>query len=309
MRRRIVEVMGIRSDHRTCHDGATRLQAAVVGEDGTPASRGALTWAFRNVVADVHVVRAVSPAFELLEASFQVDAGTTIDRAATGIDAAVLDAGRRRAEVHPHVVEDSVPNALIDTAHRFGAPVIVVGSNGDERFGHLVGADIGRLLHMSDVPVVIVPDGLDAAGDGATAPAGEIVVGMSGDRRSDARLIEWVVSIATDPSRVRLVQVFPPSLLALIPGSMPARTLEEHALVYLSDLAPDRSPDALSVVFDEPLVGLAEASTSASLVVVGSHRSSRMSGYLMGSIAQHLPTMASCAVAVVPLPGAPRSAS
>jgi nucleotide-binding universal stress UspA family protein len=56
-----------------------------------------------------------------------------------------------------------------------------------------------------------------------------------------------------------------------------------------------------AVVFDHPVDALAEASADAALVVVGSHRSSRMVGFVTGSIAQHLPAIVHCPVALVPL--------
>lgn len=285
-------------------DGAIRLGAVVVGEDGAPASRSALKWASRHVAGDLHVVRAVSPGLELLEASFQIDTSTMIEHATIEVAEAMNDVAGQSMNLCPHIVEDSPPNALIDTAHRYGVDAIIVGATGHQKSRHLVGAHIGRLIHMSDLPVIVVPEVAEAA-DGASglppASPSDIVVGITGDAATDERLLGWARRAVGPARTLVLMHAIPPSGLADLGMHSAFETLEARVANYMEELGAEGQPKEPTVVFNDPLAALAEASIGADLVIVGSHRSSKVSGYLTGSMAQHLPAMASCPVALIPM--------
>jgi nucleotide-binding universal stress UspA family protein len=108
-------------------------------------------------------VRAMSPdvvqqVIDELEADARRKAGETaqqaVDRARTlGL----------QAEVVP--VDPSAPAwaALLDAAHRVGADVVACGMRGRGAFARaLLGSTSSRLLHHTDVPVLVVPDGAGA---------------------------------------------------------------------------------------------------------------------------------------------------
>ena len=240
---------------------------------------------------------------ELFESSFQFDTGPMLERAGDELDAAIHDVADDTRGLCGHVLEDSPPNALIDIAHRYGLEAIVVGSNGHERFGHLVGANIGRLLHLSDVPVIVVPE--DALDDDElldeSAKPSEVVVGVTGDRADDEQLVAWASRTSHGGVPVHLVHAISPTLLVALPSLGAAEAFAQRADEHLSYLTADHPEWATSVVFERPVHALAEASADATMIVVGSHRSSRMTGFLTGAIVQHLPTLASCPVAVVPV--------
>ena len=284
-------------------DDAVVIRSVVVGEDTTVGSRAALAWAAQHVSGDIHVVRAISPSFELLESGFQVDSSGLVARAKEELETAVGDLPNAVDRICQHVVEDTAPNALLDVARRFEVDAIVVGSNGHERFGHLVGANIGRLLHLSDVPVIVVPEDRSVEADASEEPprSSRIVVGAVGDLHTDAQLVAWARSLTSASSSVCLLHAISPTLLAIIPTAEGTELFSRHASAHLSELMVDGVDSTTSVVIDHPLSALQAASLDAALIVVGSHRPSRMIGFLTGSIAQHLPTMSACPIAIVPV--------
>ena len=283
-----------------------RIGTVVVGDDGSLAGSAALNWAHRHATGEIHVVRAVSPGMELLAAGFQIE--TDLRRADEDIHAAVDALDGSTEEICTHVVEDDVPNALLDVARRHDADAIVVGSNGHERFGDLVGVNLGRLLHLSELPVLVVPEAtLDADGVPLEPPdersSGElvpIVVGVSGDDAVDRGLVSWTRGVAPETPLV-LLHAVSPAVLSVVANGADAEIIRERVHERLDQIAADGVATDTAVVFDHPVDALAEASADAALVVVGSHRSSRMVGFVTGSIAQHLPAIVHCPVALVPL--------
>ena len=282
-------------------DDPFTIRSVVLGADGSAGSRAALRWASEHVSGEIHVVRAVSPSLELLEAVFQVESTPVLDDAASEIDAAV-GALPATVTVTRHVIEDNPPNALLDAAHRFEVDAIVVGSNGHERFGHLVGANIGRLLHVSDVAVVVVPEDwspMPGSPDETSTP--DVVIGVDETPTTDAQLVEWTRSVTGGATPIRLLHAISPTLLAILPTATGSELFENDARERMAALTGDDGTWSTSVVVEHALPALIAASEHASMLVVGSHRSSRMAGFLTGSIAQHLPTMSKCPVAIVPV--------
>jgi nucleotide-binding universal stress UspA family protein len=281
----------------TAAPASLRIGNVVVGDDGSPTSRAALRWAVTHVSGDVEVVRALSPGLELLESGFQIDTSRQVERAWRDVAWAIGELGDDAERAHARVIEDEAPLALLDAAHRLGADAIVVGSNGHARFGDLVGANLGRLLHLGDVPVVVIPEPrARPVDDGGRGP---IVVGVGGGPDDERHLLDWVARTA--PGRaVTLLHAISPAALAIVGDS--AVRLQHSAARHLDALADGRFET--SIVVEHPLDALVSASANASMVVVGSHRSTRTAGFLIGSIAQHLPALAACPVAVVPIDAA-----
>jgi nucleotide-binding universal stress UspA family protein len=97
----------------------------------------------------------VQPVINELEAEARRQAGETAQQA--------VDRARMlglKAEVVP--VDPSAPAwaALLDTAHRVGADVLACGTRGRGAFARaLLGSTSSRLLHHTDVSVLVVPDG------------------------------------------------------------------------------------------------------------------------------------------------------
>ena len=131
--------------------------------------------------------------------------------------------------------------------------------------------------------------------------AGTVVIGLGGDDDSDARLLGWARAVTDGDCPLVLLHAIDPTLVALLPGDDARDVFEGYALAHLDSIAASDPRCERLVAFDHRLTALAEASQHASMLVVGSHRSSRMSGFVTGSIAQHLPAISACPVAMFPL--------
>jgi nucleotide-binding universal stress UspA family protein len=71
---------------------------------------------------------------------------------------AVAAAGERGVEAEARLVADRPAPGLAALASELGARMIVVGSYGEKPItGAILGATPHRLLHLSDVPVLVVP--------------------------------------------------------------------------------------------------------------------------------------------------------
>jgi len=285
--------------HPTATDaGVTRFRGVVVGDDGSPASHAAIGWVARQAPVSVQLVRAISPGLELLEAGFQLDSTPMHQRAADELERAAM-ALPPEIEVTSHLIDDSPSKALVDTAHRSEADAIVIGINGHERFGSIVGANVGRLLHLSDVPVIVVPE---AAGETGRRSDGPPLVVVGSDDPAELRdLIAWATHCIVAGVEVEAVLTLSPTLLAIPDTADLALEIERHARARLVTTLPADFTGTRDVVFHHPVTALADASERAELVVVPSRRHARMRGFLVGSIAHHLPTMTHCPVAIVPV--------
>jgi nucleotide-binding universal stress UspA family protein len=273
--------------------GVVTLGSVVVGADGSPAGRAALRWALTHVTGDVHVARAISPAAELLAAGFQLDVDH--DRAHDELRALIDEVAGDRS-VADHVIDDAMPHALVDLAHRFSLDAIVVGSSGHDRFGSLVGANLGRLLHVSDVPTIVVPEHWTGEIDPDLSPF--VLVGLSGDDAADDALVAWTSAVAPRIDRC-LLHAISPAVLSILGSIDDVDAIRTAANERFSRFDDDSTETA--VVFEQVVPALLEASHDADLVVIGSHRASRLSGFVTGAVAQHLPALTACPVAAIPV--------
>ena len=270
----------------------------VVGIDGSDGSRAALHWAAQRVGREIHAVFAFSPGVELLVAGIQIDTTHALDRARERLRSEwIADAGIPIEDVRSHVIEDSPARALIDIAHRLDAGAIVVGASGHTHVAGLVGGNVGRLIHLSDIPVVVVPSSPAPSSNDSES---RVVVGISGQPWRDRRLVDWARTAAAGHP-LQLVHALPPDM-------EPSRNVstydpEVHALEDIDRLLDRAGPDDRGkVVYDDPISALiGPTSDGASLIVIGTHHSTRLGGFLTGAIAQHLPAVSPCPVALIPL--------
>jgi nucleotide-binding universal stress UspA family protein len=138
------------------------FKVIVVGHDGSDGARRALERA-------VELGRAAGGArivVALIEQEIVGKGGSPVPIAAEELEADV----RREVEAHAadglevtfdrhsSVLGGPAP-ALVDVAHEAGADVIVVGTRGRTMLaGLLVGSTAQRLLHVSDLPVLVIPE-------------------------------------------------------------------------------------------------------------------------------------------------------
>jgi nucleotide-binding universal stress UspA family protein len=245
-----------------------------------------------------------------LEAEARRQAGETAQQ---GVDRA--RALGLQAEVVP--VDPSAPAwaALLDTAHRLGADVLACGTRGRGAFARaLLGSTSSRLLHHTDVPLLVVPDGggtLDgpvvAAYDGSRGATRAIqVVGRLLSRRATVVVHAW------EP-------VFHRSLVVRALAAGPVddlRATVEDLQGALADRAAARTQDGVAaaraagldavgdtVESDEGAwrtVAAAARSHGASVIATGTRGLGGARSALLGSVSSGLIQNAELPILVVP---------
>jgi nucleotide-binding universal stress UspA family protein len=152
-------------------------QCIVVGFDGSPASRAAVSHALRRVrgggrLVVVHAVKAPAGRYghpneqRLLDAEIAA-AGDRLDRLPDEIP------GLSAVDWEFEIAEGAAGRAIARAAEIQGASEIVVGTRGAGRAAALLGSVAHDVLHRASCPVVVIPEravtgpagsGRDAAG-------------------------------------------------------------------------------------------------------------------------------------------------
>lgn len=271
------------------------LRDLVVGVDGSGEAALALRWAV-EAVASGGRVHAVSVADEH---------GPPRRPEATA------------ATVEPVVVEGAdVDRALLDVAADRHADAIVVGHRPQARLGmQVVGHVTAGLIHASPVPVVVVPEGWDAARD-ARSP---IVVGV-GVSAATRPAVAWAMRRAEDTGcELHLVHALGPrswfrpdgllDLLAYhIDPAMRSAWIAEDIDALAEEIREQTGRAvAASVSVEHGPTGhrLVEAGQRASLLVIGRGEPAFVKRRVMAPYLRHAILNATCPVAVVPPPAAP----
>jgi len=286
-----------------------RRRPLVVGVDGSPTSRQAVTWAAeeaarRSVPLElVAVVPVPSLVPWTLLAGVPVPSEEALERAAAAhLAEAVADlrAIRPDADVSTRCVHGPPGPTLVDLS--VDASLLVVGHRGQGGFEQiLLGSVAAHVASRSRCPVVVARPLMDR-----TAP--RVVVGIDGSAASVA-----AARFAFDAASARGHE-----LVALHAWSDPGRHLvrgwadaewrravETQALIGLSEtLAGEREahPDVLvtqRLVHEHPIAALAQASTEAGLLVLGSHGVGAIAGVLLGSVTHEMLRLSRCPVAIV----------
>jgi nucleotide-binding universal stress UspA family protein len=139
-----------------------RSRRIVVGYDGSPASRAALTWAADRAGDDgrVYVVHAFAPPADWLGTpNDQQIMDAELARAQDRIgelehEATELDGVEWEAEV----IGDRPAHAIARVATVREADEIVVGTRGFGRARALLGSVAHELIHLADCPVTVIPE-------------------------------------------------------------------------------------------------------------------------------------------------------
>ena len=92
------------------------------------------------------------------------------------LEAAVAELAAQGVKAVPALMEGMPDRAIREYATARGASLVVVGTRANARLAHtLIGSVAERLMRTSDLPVLVVPEGVEVAADGRYAP-GEILV-------------------------------------------------------------------------------------------------------------------------------------
>lgn len=262
----------------------------VVGYTATDAGRDALALGARLAAASdssLHLV-VVLPGEERSVIT-PPDAGYTrhLQQQAEGwlADAAAAVPGTLRVGRHVRFAE-SFAAGLIETAHEIGASHIVVGAaNGGLRGRHRLGTVASELLHSSDVPVALAPEGARRIDPLTGISRVTAAIGLRPG--ADVLLDESVALAASTGAELRLVSLVAVDLPAGIAGNESGAMHADEVFVHARSALP-KGVDA------EAVVGLGDSIEDAvshlgwepgEIAVVGSSRLARRRRLFLGATA------------------------
>jgi nucleotide-binding universal stress UspA family protein len=142
-------------------DSASRR--IVVGYDGSPASRAALTCAAARAGEDgrIYVVHAYSvPADYVGAPHYQQLLDAALDRARESVGRIEHESGADLAGVEweTEVIGDAPARAIVAVANARQADEIIVGTRGFGRARALFGSVAHELIHLADCPITVIPE-------------------------------------------------------------------------------------------------------------------------------------------------------
>ncbi|KUP95348.1 universal stress protein [Thermobifida cellulosilytica] len=280
-------------------------RTVLVGVDGSAEALEAVAWAareahrrqYRLALVSAYVMPPAEAAFGWPPDAIREDAR------------AVVRAARDRAletapglEVTDSVIVDSPVSALLRQARE--AAMLVVGLRGRGGFpGLRIGSVAYRAAAHAPVPTVVVPGPVPEEDT-------EVVVGVSGTRRSDHVLAEAFEAATLGGKRLRAVRAWAEPILPS-PGMRPllyepeaVEAVQARELAEALQPWEERYPDVTvvrDVVEAPPVVALGEAGATARLVVVGARSSRGITRLALGRVAHGLLHTATRPVMVVPV--------
>jgi nucleotide-binding universal stress UspA family protein len=295
----------------------------VVGYDGSPGSRLALTWAAEEArlrgkhLTIVHSVNVAAvpayPAMDLsqLEPSLAQAAKTLVDDGAVRA-AETLDA----AQVETQYWLGSPAAQLVDASKE--AELVVVGSRGRGRvLAGILGSTSYAVAAHARCPVVVVRGPVDSSSDEPKMPprpgrGPDVVVGVD-DSDSAARAVDVAAEVAEREGAVlHVVRVAHSASMEAWTyaevakgGTEETHALRDHAeqsVTRAANRARARHPKVLvttEVLYGDPGQSLADLGSTAGLVVVGSRGHGGFTGMLLGSVSHRVIHDAACPVMIV----------
>jgi nucleotide-binding universal stress UspA family protein len=278
------------------------MEGIIVGVDESPGARAALRWAVEQGTHLDQPVTAVM-AWGYLD-QHHVEPDVPFDKdyseaiAAKVLDDLVDQAVGHDVEVARVVVCDLPGKGLLRAGE--DAALLVVGARGIGGFRALLLGSVSRqVLHRATVPVAVIRDGAERSGQ-------PVVVGIDGSGPSQ-RALAWAVDHARR-RQVPLIAVHawhePATATAFSALSPDPAEIAARAEAFLRyeleqvDTTGLIAPVDARAVADRPSAALVEASTLASVLVVGSRGRGQLAG--LGSVSDQVAHHASSPVVVVP---------
>ena len=290
------------------------MRNLVVGVDGALSSLRALEWAATTVGSGgrIHTVAAVSPPTELAVIPPPNGRRTYLQLLQRQLETVWTDEIRDRVGTLTAIAtEGSAADALAAAAAEYRADAIVVGAHVPPRtMPKTLGTTTRHLLRTLDCPLIVVPHGFSGGLEGD----GPVIVGIGHGEATDAA-VHWAARLADERDlSVGLVRatgegpVFHiDGMLSLLAYYIDPRKRAEWTSEDLTDFAEQvqaMTAHELAVGVSAPpglpAVRLVDASTAASLLVIGRHRSIITGHQHSTEPLRHALTHARCPVAVIP---------
>ena len=280
------------------------MKGIIVGVDESAYAQAALRWAVKYG-SERHLPVTALLAWDYVlqhhvEPEARFDPTYDADTAAKVLSELVGRAIGEDHDVDQMVVCNHAGPALIEAAG-VDASLVVVGARGMSGFrGLLLGSVSRYVLHAASSPVAVIRTDAVRADD-------PVVVGVDGSMPS-RRALTWAADFASC-RKLPLV-----ALHAWMPPYSPYGLLAPHDLRRQEATAKALFDDELATVDESGLVGpierrvieqrpseaLLEASSLASLVVVGSRGRGQLTTTLLGSVSDQVSHYATTPVVVVP---------
>lgn len=286
------------STNKTVH-----LKTAVVGIDGSEASRHALLWLLAHptlvdrieVVATYSISALAAPyglrsAVPNLGEIYRESAEARVEIALKGIDDSRIESIR--------TFESRAGTGLVEAAK--SANLLVLGSSGHSALGGaFLGSVSSKCIRNSTVPILVVPPSAALRGE-----LKKVVVGVDGSPNGQAAL-RWAIDHVDADGVVEMVAAFSP---LEIPEGTLARNRE--ATEELVQLSIDRCENqrgvrtVSTITAGDPRNVIAESAEDADLLVIGQRGRRSVSHLLLGSTATSLTHHVTVPTVVVPDIGA-----
>lgn len=267
----------------------------LVAYDGSPDAELALRWAGEEA-------RATGARLRVVVVDDVVTSPWGLAVARHGEDV-LAGAGAALSDMVPDVVlETRVGHVMEELLHASeSASTVVVGSRGHGRTGDLlIGSVSQHLARHATCPVAVVRPA-------HTAGSRRVVVGIDGSE-SSSKALEYACRRAElTGESVIAIHAWHEHAPSTDVWSSEPRVVHsmEHRQVLLAESVAGVRTDHPDIVLEQeavpvaPVRCLADASRSASLLVVGSHGLGLFAGLLLGSVSQGVLHRAKCPVVVV----------
>ena len=287
----------------------------VVGYDGSVTSRAALEWGIAEARARhtslriVHVLASPAVAvtgygiYEPLDSELVLKVGEqTLASAVERVQEIAPD-----LEVDTRLIPGPPAQGLLD--HLDGAELVVVGRRGHGTFGELLlGSTSLALATHAPCPVIVLREGVGRPIE--AVEAGRVVVGVDGSELSSEALAFAFEEASLRRAGLTALHAWDAPFFDVpghggpgVPDAM--REFQDEELRLLSESLAgwrEKYPDVdvrQTLVHEEPVKALVEASPGAALLVVGSRGRGGLRSMLLGSVSHALVHHARCPVAVV----------
>jgi nucleotide-binding universal stress UspA family protein len=277
----------------------------IVGYDRSADAKAAARWALDEAArtgAPVEFFYAYewpvwAPAASMVPSTSVWPDSETEQAIKDNLQEALDAAGRSHPQVRTTIATVDNDAALSLVKRSADAGLIVLGSRGHSAVTNLLGSVSAAVSAHSRCPVVVV-----RARPDASAP---VVVGFDG-----SALSESAVAFAADQATsrgvpLRVVRAWKPVTGLWARTPMATRTVSADERKSFDDLIgvwrEKYAPLTISAeaLVDHPAAALTVASSTAQLLVVGSHGRGAFRGVLLGSVSQHLLRHAACDIAIV----------
>jgi nucleotide-binding universal stress UspA family protein len=282
----------------------------LIGYDGSPGSRSALSWAAAAADRAKAPLRIVE-AFELVVVTHPapghvvpLEALRTSRQEHLDASAAGLRTQYPGLQVEAGLVSGSAPRVLVEAAR--DARLVVLGSRGHGGWSALlIGSVAVQVTTHAECPVVVVPPELPAR----SGEAPTVVVGIDGSKVS-AQAIDFAFDQAESlHADVVAVHAWTSPFLTYDDSAsmlqFDEEKVREEARLLVAESVAGAAADHPDVRWTTELAtgsaarALVDRSEAADLAVVGSRGRGGFTGLLLGSVSQGVLHHARCPVAVV----------